>query len=357
VLADFNGDGKPDLLRFNSVWTNNGTGTFTLKGDVLLFSYVSSYAHVRPGDFNGDGKLDLITYQGPDLQVWLGNGVGGFTRLATSNRLERLWGKIGVGDFNRDGELDAVVYVGESYETNTVLVLSGKGDGSFTNITGYARYGYDRAYLRTADVNLDGASDVVVAGMYLQQAQVFLAVSNRLSNSVTSGTNTYGNLFELADVNGDGFPDMLFLASDVYPATVLRVQLSQGDGKFTNTAPVTLTLTGSVDRQFAVGDYNGDLKPDLAVVNTDSANSFVTIFTNYSDLSPASPRLTLCSRAPDVLSWPVLSNGFFKIEFRTSLNTNTSWQTLSSMPVRHHTTWYSTNWSFSPRGFYRLRRN
>src|SRR5579863_59992 len=94
VEADFNGDGKPDIaapVRLGttsfavSVVLNGGNGTFQtpqltanpngVDGDQLLV-----------GDFNGDGKQDLIVVHATSpatFEVWLGNGMGGFTVLGS----------------------------------------------------------------------------------------------------------------------------------------------------------------------------------------------------------------------------------------------------------------------------------
>ena len=346
VTGDFNADGNIDVLRFTNVWMGAGDGNFALHGSVPWALYDSPYDDLRVADGDKDGRLDLVTCHEGVMQVWLGNGAGGFARAAGSNYLEQAWGKLDTGDFNRDGVLDVAFYRGEYSQTNTVLVLTGKGDGTFTNVTGYARPGYDRAYLRVADLNLDDVPDVVVAGEYIAEAQVFLGESNGLANAQSSGFNS-GSPIQLADVNGDGYLDQLRINFQG-----LLVGLGRGDGTFTNQPVMTLPGTNFPSGNFAVGDYNGDLKTDIVVRD---GNTLI-VLTNCSDMAESAPRLAFHSRGPDVLRWPVASNGFFGLEFRSSLNSNFQWTAVSGVPVQRGTNFFATNAPITLRGYYRLRR-
>jgi hypothetical protein len=77
-VADFDGDGKADLLWRNSttggvvLWTMNGT---SVANTAWVYNSGPSLTPVRAADFNGDGKADLL-WQGTDgsLTLWLMNG-------------------------------------------------------------------------------------------------------------------------------------------------------------------------------------------------------------------------------------------------------------------------------------------
>src|SRR5664279_3300953 len=143
AVADFNGDGKPDLdlgIASRTIYgytTNallvllgNGDGTFTATPDVPVVGFVTS---ILVADLNGDGKQDLVLKMealpdtSPSIQVLLGNGDGTFIVGQTFTPPNAA--SFAVGDFNGDGIPDLAV----TNETiNTVSIYLGNGDGTFT---------------------------------------------------------------------------------------------------------------------------------------------------------------------------------------------------------------------------------
>jgi hypothetical protein len=170
VTADFNHDGNLDLavsdLGSNqiSILLGRGDGSFY---PARTFS-VPSCAGLAVGDFNGDGVPDLaiVEYAGfgtGALGIYLGNGDGTF-RKGTSYVLGpgSIW--LAVADFNGDGHLDVAVTNNGSDEHGTngsVMVLFGKGDGTFGKPTTYRLSGGPFA-IAAADLNGDGRPDIAV---------------------------------------------------------------------------------------------------------------------------------------------------------------------------------------------------
>jgi len=138
IVADFNGDGKPDVAVVNSgentvsILLGKGDGTFAPKQD---FATGTDPVSVVTGDFNHDGKLDLAIANNYDLTVsiLLGNGDGTFESgavLPTQNPPQRLI----TGDFNGDGKLDLATVNSTDVtgtSNNSVSILLGHGDGTF----------------------------------------------------------------------------------------------------------------------------------------------------------------------------------------------------------------------------------
>ncbi len=158
-------------------------------------------------------------------------------------------------------------------------MLLGDGLGGFTGPTQF-QGGPGGSYysLAVADLNRDGALDVVVSG--LQSVSVFLGGGNGSLTflvDVLVGSAVEG--VELADLNGDGLLDMIAL--DPVAKTV-AVGLGKGDGRF---FAVTLTTLPTAAFSLAIADLNLDGKLD--VVASGSASFFVCPGTGSGSLGAA----------------------------------------------------------------------
>ncbi len=274
AVADFNGDGKLDLAISLpdadevQVLLGNGDGTFT----PLPTIPVDGVHVVATADFNGDGKADLVLVNsGPGLVILLGNGDGTFTAAPPISAPSPQ--AVAVGDFNGDGKPDLAVV---NYFANTVSVLLGRGDGTFTEAACSSATGFEPVSVVAADLNSDGVLDLVVTSLNggapgLGTVTVLLgkgdgtftpAPVNPVPGSVPSSVT-------VADFNGDGKPDLAIANAG---SNTLNVFLGNGDGTFIEPLSVA---AGADPLYAAVGDFNGDGIPDLAVA--DSTSSSVTI--------------------------------------------------------------------------------
>ena len=164
VAGDFNGDGKLDLVIDGAaILLGNGDGSFTRGPSVPA---VSGASFVVAGDFNADGRLDLAVCDnlGNSVTILLGNGDGTFTSASGSpipvgNQPDA----IVTGDFNNDGKLDLAI---ANFGDNTITLLLGNGDGTFTQ-TGGSPYAVGKGpyQIAAADFNGDGKLDLAVANL------------------------------------------------------------------------------------------------------------------------------------------------------------------------------------------------
>lgn len=175
-VADFNGDGKPDLLCAGlTVRLGNGDGTF---GNPIMtpaaqnFTPLNFFGAIAVGDFNGDGKPDVAhTSAWHDafgmVWVWLGNGDGTFRPLPPNDLFSNGGNSpsgppVTAGDFNGDGKLDLALGAGNfssvAGATHYVGILLGNGDGTFRKGSMVPLFGF---LLITADVNGDGKPDLL----------------------------------------------------------------------------------------------------------------------------------------------------------------------------------------------------
>ena len=141
ALGDLDGDGDLDAFVANDdpneVWLNDGSATFTDSGQRLGGSNVNDNG-VALGDLDGDGDLDAFVARGSDPggvsfanTVWLNDGSGTFTDSGQSLGSAGSYA-VALGDLDGDGDLDAFVANLRDTEPNRVWL----NDGSATFPTG-----------------------------------------------------------------------------------------------------------------------------------------------------------------------------------------------------------------------------
>jgi hypothetical protein len=231
VLADLNGDGRPDLIRSipasgggaGSVGVQLGLGS----GSFAAGAYYPAGALPGPqvvADFNNDGKLDVVvanlgSADNGSLSVLPGNGNGTLQGQIVIN-LGIVVRRLVVTDYNKDGKADivAIGYPSGSIPLETRSVtLPGNGDGTF---------GTPATYANSARTGFPDTRDVVVG-----------------------------------DFNGDTWPDFVVSNPVGY---AIAVFFNNQDGTFTRRER-EMQIPGNV-ASLATADFNGDGKLDLAVV-------------------------------------------------------------------------------------------
>src|ERR1035438_4838981 len=282
AVGDFNQDGKPDLAVANrnndtvSILLGNGKGTFLR---VVNHPAGPSPNAVVVGDFNGDGRLDLaVANEGPNtISILLGNGDGTFKPPASYAAIVDS-GFLAVGDFNGDGKPDLIVGGSNS---NAVSVLLGNGDGSFQSPV-VTTVGISNPFpIAVGDFNGDGRLDFAEVAFNTQSVSILLG-NGDVSFQKPIGSTVYGvsNLV-IGDFNGDGKPDLAaataFSLLDGYPYGFGFVSILLGNGKGGFRETVTRNV-GGTPASMAVGDFNGDGRPDVAAVI--SASNDVSILLN-----------------------------------------------------------------------------
>jgi uncharacterized repeat protein (TIGR01451 family) len=304
-VADFNGDGIPDLAvsrsqndTFNSshfyILLGNGDGTFQVATAFFVTGDIVYPNSLAIGDFNGDGKGDLAfasSWQNR-VAVYLGNGDGTFQTAV--NYPATSANAIVVGDFNGDGKADLAV----GSTMNLVQILLGNGDGTFRPAVSYPT-AHPAYYVTAADFNNDGKLDLAIAEIGVNVA-VFLGNGDgTLQPPLAFTTNSDVLRFSSADMNGDGKPDLIFGLRN----SAITVQLGNGDGTFPSGLSYTTACTTPIG--VVPGEFDGDGRADLAVVAGCSTAGAVppgnlnvfdlTIMTGVSAVPPALGPVTMTS--------------------------------------------------------------
>ena len=284
LLADFNRDGKTDVALGCSDGTNGSLTIVLGNGDGTFQSPVSyssgDVAGIALGDFNGDGIFDVAVTNRQQKKVVLftGNGDGTFNTPTTVLSTTAALHDVVVADFNSDQKDDllyAVDTAAGGSSLSDLYLATGKGDGTFNTPTLVASKVGE--FLTTGDTNGDNFPDVISTTITGTPPNI----GNSLFVLIGNGDGTFQTAVKylsdipsdphLADVNGDGKPDII--AGGSYGTLVYQ---GNGDGTFQAYSEPTI---GNFALTYAVnaGDYNNDGNADLIGTDAQSPHAAVSL--------------------------------------------------------------------------------
>ncbi|MBV9210601.1 MAG: VCBS repeat-containing protein, partial [Acidobacteria bacterium] len=338
IADDFNADGKVDLAAtaFGPfgykplVMLGDGQGGFTS-------SYLSSGGGLAlaAGDFNRDGKQDLVVVGGSSVQTFLGDGLGGF---GTPNIFAAPYNQINsvsVADFNHDGNPDIVIT--NQQNPSVLVILRGNGAGSYSTTFSTVVLNLLPQDTAVGDFNRDGNVDIAVA----TYGNPFASIPSRVSLLFGDGNgglmgvplnydlaNGQARNIDVGDFNGDGIADLAVAKYSSTSSGQLALMFGAGTGMFSgdgsfasgngpafiahkdfnldrqldlvvanyNHGGITFHLGNQVNGYpgsvlnlplsaprplpVAVGDFNGDSRPDLVVGNYETTSPTLTLLMN-----------------------------------------------------------------------------
>ncbi|WP_299590861.1 VCBS repeat-containing protein [Mucilaginibacter sp.] len=340
-----------------------------LNTNVLMYEYFYNGGGVATGDLNGDGLQDLyFTGNMTDNKMYLNKGHMQFTDITAIADVAGRPGpwKTGVTmvDINGDGKLDIYVCysgnVGPVKRENQLFINQGNDKDGIPHFTEEAQqYGLaDQGYSTQAvffDYDRDGDLDMFLLNHSPIQLPVLdevntiaaLKKSNSLNGvrlyrndngvfkniteqaGISSSDLTYGLGAAIADINGDGWPD-IYISNDYTIPDFLYI--NNGDGTFTNKLQASVGHTSQFSMGNNVSDINNDGLPDIFTL----------------DMLPEDNRRQKLLFAPDNYEKfdLTLKTGFYYQYMRNMLQINNGNGTFSEVGQLSGIS--NTDWSWAP---------
>ena len=264
AVGDINNDGYPDVF----LTSNQGENKLYLNGGNFRFRDISHQAGITGksswntgatmADVNGDGLLDIYVcavvgingFSGHN-ELYINNGDNTFTEQSKSYGLDTqsYSSSAAFFDYDLDGDLDLyvlnhAVHTQNSYghsdlryqrNPNTGDQLFKNNNGVFVDVSESAGiHGGVNSYglgLATADFNLDGYPDIFVGNDFHEDDYLYInnqdGTFRESLKDWTGHTSRFSMGSDVADINGDGYPDLISL--DMLPRDEKVLKASEGD--------------------------------------------------------------------------------------------------------------------------------
>ena len=229
-----------------------------------LYATAAEPLDVAVDDLDGDGDMDVVTAnrEGRSLSVFLGRGDGTLDEPLT---VDTGFGatSIALADIDQDGKMDAVVTGCEpGCQSSSVMILPGRGDGSFESATMLPCDGVPYN-VTVGDLNDDRWPDLAATDYPGNKLWIWLSDGSELGFEVLSlPTGSKPIALAIDDLDDDGYLDLIVSNHGSDDATVYL-----GYGREGFSEPIEIP-TGDLPYSIAVDKLDGDRIPDLVVAQS-----------------------------------------------------------------------------------------
>ena len=281
-FQDFNNDGLVDILTNFGPMYNLGDEVFdeiSFPSGANLMGRVKRYV-----DFNKDGILDIVaTFNGlsPMLTIYLidaNQEIFNTITVEDNNGFD----VVRIADFNNDGDND-LIYLSDVFGGDRLVYLENMGGNNFQfmQITGSSR---NTRLLYLNDLDQDQDLDIINPGS--NDLDWVENMDGALSSYVELNGDTDVLSMAIADLNDDGFQDVVVLDDTNFTLYKVLVFFSNGDGtlqepiqigEIIGSSPISILIGSAFENWIQVKDINSDGRPDI-LVNEIAEGNYISFF-------------------------------------------------------------------------------
>lgn len=298
LLADLDNDRKPDLVEVSPLENTlrlrkNNTGSEEISFGAAISINVGGYPNqIAAGDVDGDGAVDVIVSRSSAQDVVILRNTGSLSTIASSATLS-LAGDAPVyvapGDLDGDGMLDIAVVTQSASRLALFRNTGSSGNISFApKVTLNTGTNVNYA-VAIADIDGDGKQDLLATSSNGGTSYITIFLNKSTPGNFSFVAQPQLSTFNMAtdlkigDIDGDGVQDIVVISEDngVNAFSVFRNASTPGIISFIRSNVNTVKSTVKL----ALGDVNGDGKPEVLVgpkTSLDAVNNVMSIYPNTS---------------------------------------------------------------------------